>query len=94
MSSSAKWNVFATLNSVGLLSSRPHDRMGVAGWYTEPAGTFKDLTRGRNTWGFEVFYNIQINPWLHLTPDLQIVRSENKGENTAIIPGGRLVIDF
>ena len=95
----AKWNVFGTLNSVGVLASRPDDRMGVSFWYTGLANNFKDLTSAvgegtRDNYGFEIFYNIQINPWLHLTPDLQIVRSDTKRTNTAIIPGARLVINF
>jgi porin len=95
----AKWNVFVTLNSVGLFSSRPKDRMGVSWWFTGLSNNFTDLTRDvgfptRDTYGVEIFYNIQLNPWLHLTPDLQIVRNENKGDNTAIIPGVRMVIDF
>jgi porin len=95
----AKWNVFATLNSVGPLAFRPKDRMGVAWWYNGLTNNFKDLTRDvgvptRDTWGVEFFYNIQVNPWLHLTADLQIVRNQNKGDNTAIIPGARMVLDF
>ena len=95
----AKWNVFMTLNSFGVLSARPNDRMGVSFWYVGLANNFKDLTASvgeatRDTYGFELYYNIQINPWLHFTPDLQIVRTDLKGQDTAIIPGARLVIDF
>ena len=30
----------------------------------------------RDTWGFEFYYNIEINKWLHLTSDLQLVKNE------------------
>jgi carbohydrate-selective porin OprB len=48
----------------------------------------------RDTYGFELYYNIAINKWLHLTPDLQFIRNEIKGDDLAIIPGVRAVIDF
>ena len=47
-----------------------------------------------DTWGVEIYYNIAINKWLHLTPDLQLIRSEVKGTDLAIVPGVRAVIDF
>jgi hypothetical protein len=42
--------------------------------------------------GVEIYYNFEINKWLHLTPDLQIV--QNEYEDVAVIPGIRLVMDF
>jgi hypothetical protein len=45
-------------------------------------------------WGFELYYNIAINKWMHLTSDLQLVKNEHKGDDLAVIPGIRLVIDF
>jgi hypothetical protein len=32
--------------------------------------------------------------WLHLTPDLQFLQNEHKGDNLAVVPGVRLVVDF
>ena len=71
-------------------------------WYNWLADGFVDTLSNlpidpiflRDTWGFELYYNFEINKWLHLTPDLQLVKNENKGDNFAIIPGVRLVIDF
>ena len=73
--------------------------MGVSGWYTSLSDDFKDLLddlglRLRDTWGFELYYNVAINSWLHLTGDLQVIENERKGDDTAIIPGARLVITF
>ena len=48
----------------------------------------------RDAWGFEIYYSIALNKWLHLTPDLQFVMNENVGDDIAIIPGIRLVMDF
>ena len=48
----------------------------------------------RDTWGAEFYYNAEITPWLHLTGDIQIAQNQNKGDDLAIIPGVRLVVDF
>jgi carbohydrate-selective porin OprB len=95
----AQWNIFAAVEAYGPMASRPNDRMGVSGWYSGLSDEFTDLTSIvgtflRDTWGFELYYNVEINKWLHLTPDLQLIKNENKGDNLAIIPGIRLVIDF
>jgi porin len=61
----AQWNIFAAVEAFGLMASRPHDRMGVSGWYNGLSGNFKDLVSPvvdlRDTWGFELYYNIAIN---------------------------------
>jgi len=48
----------------------------------------------RDRWGVEHYYNVAINSWLHLTSDLQFAGNEFKGDDVAVIPGIRLVMDF
>ena len=80
------------------MNSRPHDRMGVAGWWNGLSPKYKDLVSPvadlRNPYGFEVYYNFAINKWAHLTADLQLVQNEWADDDVAVIPGVRLVIDF
>jgi hypothetical protein len=94
----AQYHVFAALEAHGPMASRPLDRMGVSYWKNWLSDDFKDLVSPvanlRDLWGFEIYYNIAINKWLHLTPDLQFVKNENRGDDLAIIPGLRAVIDF
>jgi porin len=94
----AQYNFFANVEAFGPMKSRPHDRMGVAGWKNWLSDNFKDLVSPvielRDTWGFELYYNIAINQWLHLSPDLQFIQNERKGDDLAVIPGVRLVMDF
>jgi porin len=94
----AQWNIFANVEAFGLLESRPHDRMGVAGYYNGLSSDFKELVSPviglRSPWGFEIYYNYQMTPWSHLTADLQFVQNQRKGNDFAIIPGVRMVIDF
>jgi hypothetical protein len=36
----------------------------------------------------------ELTPWSHLTADLQLVQNQNDGDDLAVIPGVRMVIDF
>jgi len=94
----AQYNFFTSVEAFGPMASRPHDRMGVSFWYNWLANNYKQLVRPvvnlRDFYGFEVYYNIALNKWLHLTPDLQVIKNERNGDDFAIVPGIRAVIDF
>jgi porin len=95
----SNWNLFATIEMFGLMASRPSDRMGVAGWVNGLSENFTDLVSPvaairDYTWGVELYYSVELSQWLHLTPDLQLVKNQNEGDDLAVIPGIRLVMDF
>jgi hypothetical protein len=95
----AQWNFFTALEAYGPMASRPGDRMGVSGWVSGLSDNFISdvspvIALRDYTWGIELYYNLAVNKWLHLTPDLQLIRNEIKGDNLAVIPGLRMVIDF
>jgi porin len=94
----AQYNFFTAVEAYGLMASRPHDRMGVAGWHSWLSDEFTDLVSPvadlQDTWGFELYYNFAVNKWLHLSPDLQLIENTQKDDDLAVILGGRLVIDF
>ncbi len=94
----AQFHVFANLETFGLMKSRPHDRMGVAGWGNLLSDNFKKLVSPvidlRDLWGVEVYYSVQIIPSVHLTADLQFVQNARDIDNIAVIPAVRLVTDF
>jgi porin len=95
----ARWHIFASVEGFGLICSRPHDRMGVNGWYNGLSNEFVSLVstvdiRLRDLWGLEAYYNFEINKWLHLTGDFQLVKNQNTRDDIAVIPGFRLVVDF
>ena len=94
----AQWNFFANVEAFGPMASRPHDRMGVGGWWNGLSDNFTDLVSPvidlRDTWGFELYYNFAINKWLHLSADLQLIENEREADDFAVIPGVRLVMDF
>ena len=94
----AQYNAFAAVETYGLFESRPHDRMGVSGWHNWLSDEFTDLVSPvadlQDTWGFELYYNYQIMPSVHLTADLQLIENEWNEDDLAVVPGARLVIDF
>ena len=95
------WDVFANIQAFGLFDARPNDRMGFGAHYYHLADNFVDTAstlpgvnlRG-NFWTTEVYYNFEINPWLHLTPNFQYAQNENTSDDPAVILGARLVVDF
>ncbi|MGD9018423.1 MAG: carbohydrate porin [Desulfobacterales bacterium] len=94
----AQYSFFTAVEAYGPMASRPHDRMGVGGWYTWLSDNYKDLVSPvvdlRDIYGFEFYYNFAITPWAHLTADLQLIENEFEEDDFAVIPGVRLVIDF
>ena len=94
-----KWGGFASVEGWGLVPNREKDRMGVGAFYNQLSSDLKDLTSMvgvelRNTWGAELYYNAEITPSFHLTPNLQLVSNQNQSDSTAVILGLRAVIDF
>jgi porin len=96
----ADWDVFANLQAFGVFDSRPNDRMGIAAHYYHMADDIVDLgdeagvNLRDNSWTTELYYNYEINPWLHLSPNVQYGQNENGDDDPAVIVGARLVIDF
>ena len=94
----AQYNFFASVEAHGPMASRPHDRMGVSGWKNWLSDDFEELVSPvanvRDTYGFELYYNVAVNQWLHVTPDLQFVENERNGDNLAVIAGLRMVMDL
>jgi len=95
----AEWGGFASVEGWGLLPNRPADRMGIGGFYNEISSELKDLTEVagfelEDIYGIEAYYNMAVTPSMHLTGDIQVIDSLNKGDDAAVILGLRAVIDF
>ncbi|MHC5060878.1 MAG: carbohydrate porin [Planctomycetota bacterium] len=94
-----KWGGFASVEGWGLVPNCENDRMGVGAFYNQLSSSLKDFTSRaginfRNVWGIEAYYNAQITPCVHLTPNLQFVSNQNQSDSTAVILGLRVVINF
>ena len=94
----AQYNLFTNVEAYGLFASRPNDRMGASVWHNWLSDDFVDLVspvvKLRDTYGLDLYYNFRITEWAHVSADLQFVENEYRGDDLAVIPGARLVIDF
>ena len=43
---------------------------------------------------FEVFYNVEVTPAVHVTVNTQVVESAGKSRDTAVASGARLQVSF
>ena len=86
------------METYGLFESRPHDRMGISGWHNWLSDDFEDLVYPvvdiQDFYGFELYYNYQVIPSVHLTADIQLIENEFKDDDMAVIPSVRLVMYF
>ena len=65
----------------GIIRGREKDQWGIGYYYLKLSGQFTgDIVQplGDHDQGGELFYNIAVTPWLHLTPDLQIISRQGK----------------
>ena len=79
----------------GIIPGRDKDTFGIGYFYVELSdklpGVFDVLDDGQ---GVEIFYNIEVNKWLHITPDYQIIDSGRKTNDTAHVFGIRTKVSF
>jgi porin len=99
----------AGVGGTGIAESRPHDRFGIGYYYIDVErltldGGFRTREFLRDEWGFEVFYNLAVTPWLLVTPDIQVIGPTQKRRlrpltnrepiDNAVVLGFRLQIVF
>jgi porin len=92
-----QWTLAGGIAGKGIVPGRPNDVLGLGYFYAELAeGGVIDRQIGvrDGEQGFEIYYEAQVTPWLHLTPDLQVVRPGFASNDTAVILGLRAVVDF
>jgi porin len=84
------------LSGRGLGSMRRSDTYAIAAFTTEISSDI-DLPVIKledDVWGIEMYYNFQVTPWLHITPDLQILEPILQSVDTSVVLGLRTKIDF
>lgn len=100
--SSGEANPFHTFYSLGLggkglIDSRPKDTYGVGYYYSNFSDDLPGILRVNAEQGMEVFYNIEITPWLHITPDFQVIVDPAGGfqnRDVALVYGLRMQMSF
>ncbi|MBC2714770.1 MAG: carbohydrate porin [Desulfobacteraceae bacterium] len=79
----------------GVIPTRNRDTFGIGYYYTgvsDDTPGYPDIIS--NAEGFEFFYNFEVTPWMHITPDIQVISSAFNDINTAIVGGVRVKIDI
>ncbi len=85
-----KWNAAGGVSGIGALPGRPHDRWGLGAFAL--GLSHEDLLRGLGVGteiGGELFYDVAVTPWLHVTLDAQVVDSALPGADTTGVLGVR-----
>jgi porin len=80
----------------GIIPTRDRDSFGI-GWYLIDQSDQFSRAIERHTRGgqaFEVFYAVEALPWLHVTPDLQVLEPSSARVDTDVILGVRMMIDL
>jgi porin len=80
----------------GLLEGRDQDKWGAGFFYVGLSDELPQAVRNQfgDSHGFEFFYNIEVTPYLHITPDLQIINPSNENLDSAVVLGARARILF
>ncbi|WP_232105502.1 carbohydrate porin [Gimesia panareensis] len=94
-----EWFLSLGIGGNSPISSREADTFGI-GWYY--SATSDRLAPFINTilggvgdgYGVEMFYNVEVNKWFHLTADMQVIRPARQTVDTALLVGLRAVIDL
>ena len=93
-----RWSAVFGIGGTSPISGRKHDTFGLAYYYLGFSDDFKDVARVitpvRDERGLELFYNVGVTPWLHITPDLQVITPILGRAETSVVLGLRMKIDF
>ncbi|HUQ69452.1 MAG TPA: carbohydrate porin, partial [Planctomycetaceae bacterium] len=80
------------------LRSRPRDTFGVGYYFMQTSTALQEtLVNVRpvgNEQGVELFYNIGVTPWFHVTPDVQFIEPSGQAADAAVAVGVRTRIEF
>jgi porin len=75
----------------GIIPAREKDQFGIGYYYLKFSGDIPEALRRRLSFdheqGAELFYNVEVFPWLHVTPDLQFISPSRKTLGTLVNPG-------
>ncbi len=83
------------LGGRGVIHERPRDRYGIGYYYINLSNEIPALMGLNAEQGVELFYNIEVTPWLHITPDFQIIMHPGGGDkDVALVYGLRMQVSL
>jgi len=90
-----EWFYSFGLSTTGIIPDRPKDTLGLGYYFTAISDELPDyLFILDDEQGMEFYYDITAAPWLHITPNFQIVDPANQFVETALIMGLRVKVDI
>lgn len=94
-----RWFFTAGVSGTSFLRSRPSDTWGCGYYLTGISGDLSDASAavgypmGTES-GVELYYNVAVSRWCHVTPDLQILEPSRQDADTTLVFGIRAKVDF
>ncbi len=92
------WSGNIALQANGLFRCREQDSLGIGYFYDALSGNYKSLVSplvaARDIQGVELYYNMALTPWFHVTADLQVLEDANAADDTSVLPGLRANLRF
>jgi porin len=92
------WTAVLGFGGSSPIRSRKLDTFGIAYYYLGFSNGFKNvahlITPVRDEHGLELFYNVGVTPWCHVTADLQVITPILERAETSLVLGLRAKIDF
>jgi porin len=92
------WSAIFGIGGSSPIPNRKLDTFGIAYYYLGFSDSFKNLAPPfaplRDEHGIELFYNVAVTPWFHVTADLQVITPLLQPVHTSLVLGLRSKIDF
>jgi porin len=93
-----QWSGILGIGGSSPIPNRKLDTFGIAYYYMGLSHEFKNVVGPivplRDEHGLELFYNVAVTPWFHVTADLQVITPLLQGARTSLLLGLRSKIDF
>ena len=93
-----RWTAVLGVGGSSPICSRKLDTFGIAYYYMALSDSFRNdvgpLVPVRDERGLELFYNVGITPWCHVTADMQVITPIQQSAQTTLVFGVRMKIDF
>lgn len=81
----------------GILPERDNDTFGLGYYFAKMSDHLPEVLELDSEQGVELYYNIEVTPWLHVTPDLQMIINPGAGfqdRDVAVVYGLRAEMSF
>ena len=88
------WSLSGGIGGKGIIPGRDNDTFGVGYYYISISSELPAIFNLDDEQGFELFYNVEVTPWFHVTPGLQVIDPGPKSSDTAVVLALRTVMTF